>query len=195
MHPRQQVASLDLRGAEQCCVLYKVISSILVKKSSHRNVVGFFFRKIDVQNGDDSAMMACCRHALRSGRSPQGVQPDCCARLNHRLTCVGTGPQNCFTNKQLFFYRLAPAPPCAFFDVLHPRYFQHRFGQKKFVENCLFAIRFLSVFLMFSMRVFLRFLVMCGLNPKMDSPQILHMCALVFEQRAVIVDCCCLVVM
>ena len=68
--------------------------------------------------------------------------------------------------------------------------------KKKLVENSLFAIRFLSVFfLMFSMRVFLRFLVMCGLNPKMDSPQILHMCALVFEQRAVIVDCCCLVVM
>ena len=96
MHQHQQVASLDLRGAEQCCVLNNVISAILVKKPAHRSVVGFFSKKIDVQNGDDSAMIAFCRqqpsndftkdisHTLRSGRSPQGVQPDCCARLNHR---------------------------------------------------------------------------------------------------------------
>ena len=49
-----------------------------------------------------------------------------------------------------FFKRLAPAAPSAFFAVLHPRYFQHRFGPTNF-ENFMFAIRFL---LMFSMRVF-----------------------------------------
>ena len=97
MHPRQQVASLDPRGAEQCCVLYNVISSIVSQKSHHTEMLlDFFSKKLDVQNGDDSAMIAFCRqqpsndftrdisHALRSGRSPQGVQPDCCARLNHR---------------------------------------------------------------------------------------------------------------
>ena len=36
----------------------------------------------------------------------------------------------------------------ALFAVLHSRYFQHRFGQKKLVENSMFAIRFLF-FLMF----------------------------------------------
>ena len=41
---------------------------------------------------------------------------------------------------------------------------------------------------------FLRFMVICRLNPKMESPQILHVCSVVFEQRAVIVDCSCLVV-
>ena len=66
-------------------------------------------------------------------------------------TAASAQPRRTAKSKTLsVFYRLAPAAPSAFFDVLHPRYFQHRFGQKKLLENSLFAIRFLCVFLMFS---------------------------------------------
>ena len=94
----------------------------------------------------------------------------------------------------VFFYRSAPAAPSAFFAVLHPRYFQHRFGQKKkLVENSLFAIRFLSVFFDVFHAHFSGFMVICRLDPKMES-KIQHMNPVVFGQHAVIVDCCCLVV-
>ena len=45
-----------------------------------------------------------------------------------------------------FFYRLAPAAPSAFFALLHPRYFQHRFGQKKLLKTpCLPSVFFFYV--------------------------------------------------
>ena len=99
-----------------------------------------------------------------------------------RSTCRVAAPQNGFTKKHPFFYRSAPAAPPAFFLLfLHPWCFQHRFGQKKkLVVNSMFAIRFLF---------FLR-----PTQSENGVAQILLLCSVVFEQHAVIVDCCCLVV-
>ena len=74
-----------------------------------------------------------------------------------------------------------------FFAVLHPRYFANRFGQKKLVENSMFAIRFLCFFfLMFSMRVFFGASGHLPMLSKNGVAQILHMCSVVAEQHAVI---------
>ena len=58
----------------------------------------------------------------------------------------------------------------------------------------MFAIRFLCVFVRFSMRDF--FLVSGHLPTQSENgvATILFLCSVVFEQHAVIVDCCCLVV-
>ena len=88
------------------------------------------------------------------------------------------------SKNNLFFDRLAPAAPSAFFAVLHPRYFQHRFGQKKNLLKTP-GIRFLCVFLMFSMRFFW----VSGHLPSQSEnrvAQILLLCSVVFVVHAVI---------
>ena len=102
--------------------------------------------------------------------------------------------------------RTAKSKNSPFFTVWHPRHHPHflmfctrgtfrtELDKKKLVENSLFAICFLSVFLMFSMRIFW---VYGHLPTRSENgvAQIQHVCPVVFGQLAVIVDCCCLVVM
>ena len=67
--------------------------------------------------------------------------------------------------QSVFFNRLAPAAPSAFFAALHP----HRFGQKKNLLKTLCLPSVFFFFFDFSMPVFLGVLVICRLNPKMES--------------------------
>ena len=100
-------------------------------------------------------------------------------------------------------HRTAKSKNYPFFTVWHPGHHPHflmfytrgtfrtDFGQKK---NLLMTPCLPSAFFDVFHEHFLGFMVICRLNPKMESPQILHVCSVVFEQRAVIVDCSCLVV-
>ena len=76
----------------------------------------------------------------------------CCARgagrgtAVTRSTCRVAASQSGFTKKHPFFTVRHPRHHPHFLLFLHLWCFQHRFGQKKFVEHSMFAIRFLCVF-------------------------------------------------